>query len=80
MVTPDDVTIIIPQRGGAALTRHCLEGLFRYEPDVGEVLVIDDGSPDDSAEDVERTSPTPVKVLRTEPRGVTAAWNLGLPT
>lgn len=78
MVTPADVAIVIPQRGGAALTQLCLAGLFRFEPDVGEILVIDDGSPDDSAEDVERTSPTPVKVLRTEPRGVTAAWNLGL--
>lgn len=78
MIRPDDVTVIIPQRGGADLTLPCLAGLFRHEPVVGEVLVVDDGSPDGSANNVERSAPGPVTVLHTDPQGVTAAWNLGL--
>jgi GT2 family glycosyltransferase len=78
MIRPDDVTVIIPQRGGADLTRQCLAGLFQHEPDIGEILVVDDGSPDGSADKVEQFAPGPVTVLRAEPQGVTAAWNRGL--
>lgn len=78
MIRPDDVTVIIPQRCGADLTRQCLAGLFQYEPAIGEVLVVDDGSPDASADKVEQFAPGPVTVFRAEPQGVTAAWNRGL--
>lgn len=78
MTGPEDVAVVIPQLGRADLTLQCLAGLFRHEPDASEVLVVDDGSPDDSADIVEQCAPGPVTVLRTRPQGVTAAWNRGL--
>ena len=80
MVDTHDVTIIIPQYGHAELTLQCLAGLQQHEPDRGEIIVVDDGSPDGAAQTVADQSPRPVTVLEQPQRGVTAAWNLGLAT
>lgn len=43
------VSIIIPVFNQARLTGQCLEALFRNTPDVCEVIVVDNGSTDDTA-------------------------------
>lgn len=74
---PRDVTVIIPQRGQAKLTRQCLAGLAQHEP-TARVIVVDDGSPDDAAEQVEQLTSDNLTLIRSAPQGLTAAWNLGI--
>jgi GT2 family glycosyltransferase len=72
------LTIIIPSHNRADLLRACLASVRRHAPAGAEVLVVDDGSPEESASETARRFPG-VTVLRLpERRGFCAAANAGL--
>ena len=64
------VSIVIPVHGQWDLTRRCLESIRRHTPEPFEIIVVDDASPDDTAERLSRES----DVLT-----VTVEHNLGFP-
>ena len=70
--------LIIPQRNHGEMTRNCVESLRRCEPDRCSILVVDDGSSDDSANAVRSAGIIDCEVLEQAPLGVTAAWNAGI--
>jgi O-antigen biosynthesis protein len=69
------ISVIVCTYNGRATIRECLEGLSRLEYPNVEVLVIDDGSTDGTAEIVREFD---VRLVSTENRGLSAARNLGL--
>ena len=74
----NDVTIVIPQHGQSELTRACLQSLGEFESVRPRIIVVDDGSPDDSAALARGAVPEGGIVLEQPVQGITAAWNLGL--
>lgn len=77
-MSSQDVTVVIPQRRRADLTRRCVATMRRWEGTWLAVIVVDDGSDDDSAEQIRRAGFPNCRVVTQPPRGVTAAWNTGI--
>jgi hypothetical protein len=72
----DSLLVVVPVRDGATTLPRCLEALVHALPVGAEIVVVDDGSRDDSAAVASRF---PVRVLRhTQSRGASAARNTGL--
>lgn len=71
------VSVVLPTRNRAALLPEAIDSVLGQTVRDLELLVIDDGSTDDTAAVVERYR-EPVRVLRTGPAGVSRARNLGL--
>lgn len=71
------VTVIIPTFNRAAYLRLALDSVFRQTWTDFEVLVVDDGSTDDTAAMI-RDYPHPVRYIRQENQGDAAARNTGL--
>lgn len=71
------VAALVPVWNGAAFLSEALESILAQEPAVDEVLVIDDGSSDESAAIAESFGPR-VRCARQEHRGVAAARNAAL--
>lgn len=71
------VSVIIPCYNAARFLRDTLASVFAQTDVELQVLVIDDGSTDDSAEIVTREFPQ-VELIRTENRGASHARNTGL--
>ncbi|HEX7183752.1 MAG TPA: glycosyltransferase family 2 protein [Thermoanaerobaculia bacterium] len=77
---PPRLSIVIPTHGTRELTLRCLESLERSAPPETEILLVDDGSRDGTAEAIATRFPS-VRVLRNEePAGFTRAANQGLET
>jgi glycosyltransferase involved in cell wall biosynthesis len=70
------VTILVPVYNGALYVREALDSALAQDFDGVEVIVVDDGSTDDTAAIVEATPG--VRLLRQENRGPAAARNAGL--
>lgn len=71
------VSVVIPCYNGAAYLRETLESALAQTHAPLEVIVVDDGSTDDSAAIAESFGP-PVRVIRQENRGESAARNVGV--
>ncbi len=69
------ISAIVCSRNGAATLRQCLVGLSRQTSKNHEVLVIDDGSIDETPEIVKAFSF--VRYIRQDPAGLSAARNRG---
>lgn len=76
---PDNplVSVIIPVYNGAAFIQEAIQSVFGQDYRPMEVIVIDDGSTDNTAEMVEMLQ-QPVKYFRQQRSGVAAARNKGL--
>jgi GT2 family glycosyltransferase len=75
---PLGVSVVVPTRDTRALTLRCLESLHAGDAPAPDVVVVDDGSADGTAEAVQTRWPA-VRVLRLpSPRGFTVAANTGL--
>jgi glycosyltransferase involved in cell wall biosynthesis/SAM-dependent methyltransferase len=77
------VSIVVPTRNRATRLAHCLRSLReqRYPKDRYEIVVVDDGSVDATAEIVERCAADQPPLVRYVPRpagGVNAARNSGI--
>jgi GT2 family glycosyltransferase len=68
------ISVIVCTYNGGRTIRECLEGLRRLAYPDYEVIVVDDGSTDHTAEVVERYD---VRLIRTENRGLSSARNTG---
>ena len=71
------ITAIVPTFNRAALLEECLHSILAQERPVSEIIIVDDGSGDATAEVACRTA-GPIRYLRQENRGKAAALNLGL--
>lgn len=69
------VDVVIPVHGNWELTQQCLDTLSR-EPPVGQVIVVDDASPDDTPAQLARRSDV-VPVVLEHNRGFAGACNAG---
>ena len=74
------VSVIVPVYHTSEYLPQCLESLLNQTLEDLEILCVDDGSSDDSAEIAEEFSrrDSRVRLLRQEHQGVSAARNLGL--
>jgi glycosyltransferase involved in cell wall biosynthesis len=78
------VSIVVPTRNRAPLLRACLEALVGQDhpPEGYEIVIVDDGSTDDTAEVArefsQRTIGPAVSVVRQEAAGLNAARNEGV--
>lgn len=76
MVADHEVTVVIPQRNHASLTLDCIRSLRRFERI--NVIIMDDGSADDSVSAIRRANLPDCELIQQPPRGVTTAWNAGI--
>lgn len=77
MPTAETVSVVIPCYNGAAYLREAIDSVLRQTVAPLELLVINDGSTDDSAEVAGSYGP-PVRVVSQENRGLAATRNRGL--
>lgn len=75
--TMPSVSVIVPTYNSAAFLDASLDSILPQVPPDGEVLVVDDGSTDDTAAVLARRSDG-IRVLRIEHGGLAAARNAGL--
>jgi glycosyltransferase involved in cell wall biosynthesis len=76
MKVPMWVNVVIPVKNGARYIGDAVASALG-QPGVKQVIVVDDGSTDDSAEIVSRIDDARVTLIRSAGRGVSAARNLG---
>ena len=74
-----DISIIIPVYNAAALIRRCLDSILAQKGGYDyEVLLVDDGSTDDSVAIIESYNNPRFKVFRQQNAGPSRARNKGL--
>ena len=72
-----EVSVVIPTQNRRGLISRAIDSVLRQSWAANEILVVDDGSTDDTAGFVAVAYPD-VQVLRQESRGVSAARNAGI--
>lgn len=75
---PHRLSIVIPTHQTRELTLRCVDSLQACLPASSEIIVVDDGSTDGTAEALHRRHPTVKVTVLTPGRGFTAAANLGM--
>lgn len=78
---PDDlVSIIVPVYNSSSCLRYCVDSIIKQSYAKIEIILVDDGSTDDSGKtcDAYANSDNRVRVLHTPNRGVSAARNAGI--
>ena len=79
VVTNPILSVVIPTRNRAHLVGEAIESALNQRPGQVEVIVVDDGSTDDTAKVITETFGSRIRLLRTpERRGAGAARNAGL--
>lgn len=76
-MTPARTSVVIPTYNSGPLVVEAVESVLAQTHPAGEVIVVDDGSADDTAARLARFGP-PVRYVRTENGGVSAARNRGV--
>lgn len=72
------VSIIVPMHNSEKTIRRCLESILHQDYDDYEIIVVDDGSSDESLNEVKKIKDSRIKVYPKAHGGVSAARNLGL--
>ncbi len=72
------VSVVIPNYNGARFLAACLQSLLNQSLAPGEILVVDNGSHDDSAEIVARTAPDAAVIRLNRNLGYAGAANVGI--
>jgi GT2 family glycosyltransferase len=75
---PIDASIVVPSSDRRGALIACLDALRDQRMDRFEVILVDNGSQDDSVEQARRIFPAVVTIVRDRPIGFAAAANLGL--
>ena len=74
-----DISVIIPVYNAAPLIRRCLDSVLAQKGKYTyEVLLIDDGSTDDSVEIIKSYNNTKFKIFQQKNKGPAAARNVGI--
>jgi glycosyltransferase involved in cell wall biosynthesis len=76
-VSHPEIAVVIPTQNRRGLIARAIDSVQRQSRPANEILVVDDGSTDDTADFVARAYPD-VRLLRQENRGVSAARNAGV--
>jgi glycosyltransferase involved in cell wall biosynthesis len=71
------ISVIIPTHNRVKLTEEAVRSVLKQKEQADEILLVDDGSSDDTAEIVRITAPA-VRILRQQCMGVSAARNSGI--
>jgi glycosyltransferase involved in cell wall biosynthesis len=71
------VSVVIPAKNAAAHIREAIESVLAQGSDVAELIVVDDGSTDDTAAIVKSFGESRIRLVANEASGVSAARNLG---
>jgi len=71
------VSIVVPVKNAGAYIRETIESALAQSQEVGELIVVDDGSADNTRAIVGEFGDPRVKLLVNDRRGVSAARNLG---
>src|SRR3989339_1251365 len=75
------VSVIVPMFNAQATIRECIESLLRLDPLPYEIIIVDNGSTDDSVASVEKVvkekEMSLVAILSEKERGPAAARNCG---
>ena len=75
------ISVVIPSYNHSLFIKHTLDAIFKQKVEINKIIVIDDGSNDDSVEIIEQTlpkSPFPCELIVRENRGLSATLNEGL--
>ena len=72
------VSVIIPAYRAATTIRRAIESVLQQTQTAAEIIVVDDGSPDELASVVERSYGTQVTLLRKANGGAASARNAGI--
>jgi glycosyltransferase involved in cell wall biosynthesis len=72
------ISVIIPFYNGAAFLKEAIESVLSQEISNIEIIAIDDGSTDNSAEQIAKINDSRIKVIRQENAGAAAARNNGV--
>lgn len=73
----EEISVVVPQRGQVALTVACVHGLRRWEAAAVEIVIVDDGSPEQDREASRELEYLGCRMVWRMPTGVTASWNAG---
>ena len=73
-----EISVVIPMYNKEAHIVRCLDSVLGQHHPATEIIVVDDGSTDDSAAVVARHYPDQVRLVRTPNSGVSVARNLGI--
>jgi glycosyltransferase involved in cell wall biosynthesis len=71
-------SVIIPVRNGAAYIGEAMTSVLHQLDEKDELIIVDDGSTDDTRSVITAAADSRVRVLATPRRGVSAARNIGL--
>ena len=71
------VSVVIPAKNAAAHIREAIESVLAQGGDVAELIVVDDGSTDDTATIVNSFGESRIRLVANETSGVSAARNFG---
>lgn len=72
------ITVVIPLYNRADCIRRTVQSILEQTLLPAEIVIVDDGSPDNSAEVVQSIGSPLIRLLRQENRGVSAARNRGI--
>ncbi len=72
------VSVIIPLYNGEALIQKCLSSLLKQTLSHFEIIIIDDGSTDNSIQEINKFKDSRIKIYHQEHCGVSSARNLGI--
>jgi glycosyltransferase involved in cell wall biosynthesis len=71
------VSVVMPAKNAAAYIGEAIESVFAQGGDVGELIIVDDGSTDDTVSLVRGLSDSRIRMVANGATGVSAARNLG---
>ena len=77
-MTEQRICVVIPARNAAPFIRETLESVLTQQRPPDEVIVVDDGSTDDTAQIVRRFNADGVRVISGPEKGAPAAINCGV--
>jgi glycosyltransferase involved in cell wall biosynthesis len=78
MTFPPTISIIIPVFNREKYIGLTIESVLQQTFSDFELIIIDDGSTDDSVKEIEKYSDPRIRFFRQENRGLAKTWNLGL--
>ena len=72
------ISIVIPCFNAGQFIRHTLESILKQDEEIAEIIIVDDGSTDDSASIIASIKDDRILYIHQLNKGVSAARNRGL--